>query len=293
MAQYNGQLGWIATASEATYGTLGTSLVYQQGISAALKQQETRTVPPCLGSTAANTGYQLAKWIAGTITLGHTDEKDDVAVIYNHCGNDDAAADTYDFGLTPGYGSLSFFLDIDSVEYDFAGCIVRGITWNLNNNDYSTMVLDVIGQSVTKYAGGARTTSIPPCDEIVVPGDLGTFTIGGANLAGCVKGATINWSWNTTDVGRQRLGTTVIPKPLRVGRNTVSATFNLELDNATSANSVAVLDTYLAGSALGDIVLDNFTLGSCVATGELPDLSGNLTDVSLSVVASSLAVTIA
>lgn len=290
MAQFNGDLGWIATSPEAVaYGTAGIlgDMVYHHPISASLKLQENRSVPPTL-STFYHAGVRLATWIDGSVTIGHTDQQAEMGDIYSHMAS--VSSTDYTFGGTPTIDSLTFFCDIDDVEYDFTGCIVRGITWNLSASEYSTVNLDVIGQAVAKWGGAARTPTTHDTAEIVTPGDLSTFTIGGTSLAGCVKGATINWTWATTDIGRQRCGTTVIPQPLRVGRRVVTATFNLELDDATNADTVDVLDDFISNTSLGTIILDEFTLAGCVATGELPDLSTGLTDVTLSVIGTGLLV---
>ena len=288
MAQFNGDLGWIAAAAETTYGTLGSTLVYQQGISASLKLNENRSIPPVLGSVASDPGNRLASWVAGSISLGHSDEADDVGIIYGNCGS--VSTGTYTFGGTPVNDSLSFFCDLDQVEYDFAGCVIQGITWNLSGSDYSTMDLDVIGRSVAKYAGAARTTSLPPSSEVVVPGDLGTFTIGGTAV-GSLKTATINWSWPLTDIGRQRLGATNLPQPVRTGRQSVTASFTVELNDETGDDTVDIIDSYIADTSLGDIVCDNFNLTGCVMTGDLPDLATGLRDVTINVTATVLTVT--
>jgi len=287
MAQFNGDLGWIAAAAESTYGTLGSTLVYQQGISAALKLNENRSIPPVLGSVASDPGNRLASWVAGSISLGHSDEADDVGILYGNCGS--VSTGTYTFGGTAVNDSLSFFVDIENVEYDFAGCVIQGITWNLSGGDYSTMDLDVIGRSVAKYAGAARSASLPPSSEVVVPGDLSTFTVGGTAV-GSLKSATINWSWPVSDIGRQRLGATNLPQPVRVGRQTVTATFTVELNDDTGDDTVDLIDSYIADTSLGAIVCDNFTLSGCVMTGDLPDLAAGLRDVTISVTATGLTV---
>ena len=292
MAQYNGDLGWIAAAAETTYGTLGSSLVYQQGISASLKLNENRSIPPVLGSVASDPGNRLASWVAGSISLGHSDEADDVGVIYGNCGS--VATNVYTFGGTPVSDSLSFFCDLDQVEYDFAGCVIQGITWNLSGGDYSTMDLDVIGRSVAKYGGAARTTGLPPSSEVVVPGDLSTFTvggIGGATAVGSLKSATISWSWPLSDIGRQRLGATNLPQPVRVGRQAVTASFTVELNDDTGDDTVDIIDSYIADTSMGAIVCDNFALSGCVMTGDLPDLAAGLRDVTINVTATGLTVT--
>ena len=92
-------------------------------------------------------------------------------------------------------------------------------------------------------------------------------------------------------LGRQRIGTSTLAQPVRSGRYSVSASFNLELDDATNADTVDVLDDLLADTALGTIVLDNFELSGCYATGDLPDLGGGLIDVTLNVAGTGLAVT--
>lgn len=292
MGQFNGDLGWMATSPEdSAYGTAGLvgDMQYQHGISASLKWNENRSIPPTIGSTDAHAGIQLATWWAGTWTLGHTDEQDDIGEIYANVASE--SSQVYTMGGTPSKTSLTYFADLNGVEYDFDGGIVQGITWNLSASEFSTVDLELIGQGVAKWGGASRTPTRPPATEIITPGDLSTFTIGGTSLAGCVKGATIKWGWPTTDIGRQRLGSTELPQPIRVDRQVVTATFNLELDDATSADTVDVLDDLLSNTTLGTIILDNFAMSGCDATGELPDLAAGLIDVTLSVVGTGLIVT--
>lgn len=288
MAQFDRSLGWVALADEAVaYGTLGTSLVYQQGISVSPTFNEVRTIPPVLGSVSASTGVRLASNFSGTVTLAHTDEGDDVGVLYGHFGS--VSSGTYTFGGTPVYDSLSLFYDLGGVEYDVAGCVASSVTWNLVNQDFSTVAFDLIGRAPVKYSGSARTPSLPPATELVKPVDLATFTVGGTPIAG-ISGATITYSRQVTGMERQRLGTSVLAEPCIYGRPTITATFTLEMDDATGNDSLDTIDNMLADAAGANIVLDNFALGGCKVVGDMPELSRGLGSVSLRVQATSLAV---
>jgi len=262
--------------------------VYHHSISASMKLRENRIVPPTLG-VDPSVGLRLATWAEGTVTIGHTDQESEAGALYANMASDSSS--DYTFGGTPSVDSLSFFCDNDGVEYYFTGGIIRGITWNLSASTFSTVDLDVIGQATAKWVGAARTETTHAVSEIVTPAHLSTFTFGSDDLSGCLKGATINWTWATTDIGRQRCGTVVMPRPLRVGRPVITATFNMELDDAASADTVDLLDDLITGATPGNIVLDNFAMSGVTITGDIPDLATGLTDVSITVGATSLVVT--
>lgn len=288
MAQFDRSLGWVALAAESVaYGTLGASLVYQHGISVTPTFNEARVIPPVLGSVAAATGTRLNSNFTGTVTLAHTDEGDDVGVLYGHFGS--LFTTTYTFGGTPANDSLSLFYDLNGVEYDVPGCIGRSITWTLNNQDFSTVAVDLIGRAPVKYAGATRSPSLPPATELVKPSDLATFTIGGTNVFG-ITGATITYSRQVTGMERQRLGSAILAEPCIYGRPTITASFNLELDDATGNDTVDLIDDLLADTAGANIVLDNFALTACKVMGDMPELARGLGNVNLRVQATGLSV---
>jgi hypothetical protein len=288
MAQIDRSLGWVALAAESVaYGTLGASLVYQQGISVSPTFNEVRTIPPVLGSVSASTGVRLASNFSGNVTLAHTDEGDDVGVLYGHFGSLSTA--TYTFGGTPVNDSLSLFYDLNGIEYDVAGCYSSSITWTLANQDFSAVSFDLIGRAPVKYAGAPRTPSLPPATELVKPVDLTTFTVGGAAIAG-ISAATITYSRQITGMERQRLGTAVLAQPCVYGRPTITASFTLELDDATGNDTIELIDDLLADTAGANIILDNFAIGGCKVVGDMPELARGLGTINLRVQAASLSV---
>lgn len=289
MAQFQGNLGYIAIGSEAVaYGTAAAAPVYQHAISSNLKPMETRIKNPALGSNSASAGLRILTWSSGGVTIGHSDEGDEVGVIYAHFGSLSTA--TYSFGGTPTVTSHTVFVGYEGLEYEFVGCCANSITWNLVNNGISTIALDYIGRFPTKQTPVGSPT-LPPEAEIVVPGDLATFTIGGTAV-GSLTSATITFSWPFTGMDRTALGTSILRQPIRSDRPTITATFNVELDDAVGNNVEAELDDLIADTAAGAIVLDQFALGGCVYQVEsLPTLQSGLIPVTLSVEATSLLVT--
>lgn len=284
---FDRSLGWIALAAESTYGTLGTSLVYQQGISVQPTFNRTRVVPPVLGSVTPHVGRTMNSSWSGTVTLGHTDEGDDIGLLYGHFGS--VSTGDYTFGGTPVTDSLSLFYDLNGVEYDVAGGVASGLTWTLNNQDYSRVAVQMAGRAVTKYSGATRSPSLPPASELVTPGDLSTFTVGGTAVAG-ITGGSITYTRNVTGMDRQRLGATTMPQPELHGRAVIEATFNLELDDTTGNDTVALIDSLLADSSAGTIIANNFELSGCHPIGDLPVLERGMGPVSYKVQATGLVV---
>jgi hypothetical protein len=291
MAQSNGSLGWIAIASEAVaYGTLGATLVYQHGIECGLKFQSTRVKPPILGSNAPHVGLQLLSHVEGPVTLGMSRSRAIIGNVYAHLAS--LTTNDYSFTGTPTVPSLSVFADYSGVEYDTAGCIVRGITWDLRGGaDFSRITLDMIGQTQVKYAGAARTPSVPADSALTIPSGLTTFTIGGTAV-GSLKSATIGVQRSVSGADRQRMGSALIPQPnIGADRPVITATFNVELNTATGDNTVAELDDLLSNTTIGDVVCSDFTLSGCYLLGEIPQLSRGFIEVPLQVGATGLVVT--
>lgn len=281
---YDRSLGFIALADEeSAYGTAGSTLVYQHGISVSPTYNENRQTPPVLGSVSADTGIRLSSHFTGTVNIGHTSEDDDIGILYGHMGS--YSSPTYTFGGTPVYDSLTLFYDLNGVEYDVVGGVVRSVTWNLNNNDFSTIAIDMIGRAPTKYGGASRSPSVPPATEITTPTDLTTFTIGGDSVT-TLTTATITYTRQVTGMERQRLGASNLPQPVIHSRPTVEATFTLELDD----DSIAYVDDLLADTAGVSVVLGDFTLGGMKVMGDLPQLERGLGNLSLRMMGTSLTV---
>lgn len=286
--QFSGNNGYIAIGDEAVaYGTAAATPVYQQAISASLKTQEQRYKAMRLGSNSPTTGVQGPVWAEGPITLAHTDEGDEVGVIYGHMASESAGA--YNFGGTPTVDSHTIFIGYGGIEYEFVGGVCRSITWNLVNNGPSTMSLDYIARRPTKQTVVSSPT-LPPESEIILPGDLSTFTVG-ADDVDCLKSATITFTWPATGIERTRLGSSVLAQPIRADRPVISGVFNLEMDDATDSDTVALIDDILADSAGQSVVLDNFVLGQTKFMGDIPDLSAGLIDVPLRFESTQLVVT--
>lgn len=288
MAVYNGSRGWIAIGSEAVaYGTAAATLVYQHGISSSLTGQENRIYRPTLGGVAASTGLRILSWSSGNVVIGHSDEGDDVGVIYSHFGSVNTG--TYTFGGTPTVTSHTVFVDYGGVEYDFVGCFANSITWDLVNNGISTITLDYMGRYPSKYGGSARTPTLPPEDEIVIPGDLGTFTIDSTAI-GSLRKATITFSWPATGMESIPLGSSVLTQPIRSDRPTIRAKFSVDLAADSGNNTVAELDHLIADSTPGSIVCDNFAISGTKFLGSIPEESAGLRTVDLDVEATGLIV---
>jgi len=289
MAPFNRSLGWVAFADESVaYGTLGASLVYQHGLSVSPTYNEIRVVPPVLGSVAISTGLRLGANFSGSVTLAHTDEADEVGVIYNHLAS--VSGGVYTFSGTPTSDSLSLFYDLNGVEYDVAGCVASQISWTLNNQDISNVTVELIGRAPVKYAGAPRTPTYPPVSELVTPAALTTFTVGGDTVAG-ITGASITFSRQITGMERMTLGTSILRQPVAFDRPSISASFSLDLDDSTGNDTVSLIDDLLADATGFTIVLDNFSLTGCKVVGDMPELTRGLGSMNLRVMATSLEVT--
>jgi len=291
MAWLNGSFGWLALGSEAVaYGTLAATPVYQHGVSSTLKLVEVRAVPPTLGGNAPHTGLRLASYVEGGVVLGMSRVRTVLGNIYAHMAS--LSTNDYSFTGTPTVTSLSAFCDFGGVEYDYKGLIARSIAWELKGaGDYSTISLDFIGQAQEKYSGAARSPSLPADSLLVTPVGLTTFTINGTVVNSC-KLARISVERSVSGIDRQRLGSATLPQPV-IGneRPRITATFEVELDTATSNNTVAELDKFYSDATLGTIIIKDHTLTGCQPIGTPPDLGRGFVPLTISVEATGLTVT--
>jgi len=285
---YDRSLGFVAVAEEdVAYGTAGTSLVYQHGISVNPTFNENRVVPPVLGSNAASNGYRLSSHWTGNVTLALSDEQDDLAVIYGNMAS--LSTSTWTFGGTPENDSLTLFYDYNGVEHDVVGGVIQSINWNLANNDFSTLSFDMIGRAATKYTGSARTPSIPPAGEITTPANISAVVIASTSLTNCT-GASITYTRQVTAMDRQRLGASNLPQPVVYGRPTIEATFTFDLDD----NSVDYLDDLIEDNLTGNISVTqdsgSFAMTNAKVMGALPTLERGLGTVDITFRATTLTV---
>ena len=294
MAQLNGSTGWLAFANEAvSYGTLGATPVYQQGISCKPVYNRQRITPPTLGSAAPDVGSLIvSEYWDVSCQLAYSHEADDVSVLYSICG--DTTTNSHNLIGTPDNTSLSVCADYGGVEYDYLGSVPYKVTWNLINSGPSTMDISFTAKSCAKYAGAARTPACPPASEICLPGGLtSTFTHSTGTAIESLKAATITWERTLSGADRIRLGSSTIPQPINIGDRThkISGSFTVELDTVSGNNSVAVVDLFLANTSLAAVVAESFAIGGCVVMGDMPELSRGMRDVTINWEATSLTVT--
>lgn len=284
MAQFQGALGWAAAAIEAVaYGTLGTPLVYLQGISASMNLIRDIEPIPTLGSIYSNRGLVTGSYVQGDIVTAYTREQDDVDVLYGAGSSSTGAAYVFGANATVDHDSFSFFGDLGGVEYDFAGLVPISYRWDLNSTGHSTLTTSVIGRSVVKYGGAARSTSLPPTSEIVMPGGLGTISWDGTAIGSC-KSATITVNRNMTGWDNRRLGSAVLTQPIRNERAEITAEYVVTLDSASGNNTVALLDAFIADTGQNTVTLGGFALGGTAGTyimGDMPNVGRGLRDVTI------------
>jgi len=288
---YDRSLGFVALAAETVaYGTAGTSLVYQHGVSVTPTFNENRQIPPVLGSNAASNGYRLSSHWTGNVRLALSDEQDDLGIIYGNMGS--LATSTWTFGGTPENDSLSLFYDYNGVEHDVVGGVIQSMTWEFSNSDFSYLSFDMIGRAATKYTGSARTPSIPPASEIATPANLSTLSIASTSISNCV-GASFKYTRQVTGMDRQRIGTSALPQPVIYGRPTIEATFTLDMDD----DSVDYLDDLIEDNLTGNIALTMdsgaFAMTNAKVMGSLPTLERGLGTLEITFSATTLTVTTA
>jgi len=178
----------------------------------------------------------------------------------------------------------TIWVDTGGHLMQYTGCILTNLRWDLALNTAVRLTAGWLGAAGTKITPVAITA--PTEADIQMESDLATFTLGGATI--CILGATIEVAAQVVGSDRRCLGGTAIKKPVRTGRYTVTASLQCELSSDTGNDTVAQLDDYLGGTAVGDLVIDDWTLTGCYMTGDPPALQAGITTFPINVEAQYL-----
>lgn len=287
MASYIGDAGGIKVGKEAVaYGTLAASLIAQHPVSATLGDRVRRISPNHLGVQANSLSKFALGYSDGEIVVCHNPSRAVTGPLYEAMGKLTTNTFAFGTGVAPDATSLSVQIDHGGYLKQYLGCVVNSLRWEFSMTEATKLTVGLIGRKGTKETWSAAFTQ-PAESGIHMPGDFGTVTVGG--VAMCLLSGTIEVTRPVTGADRICLGGTAIKQPQQSGRWSVTGSFQCELSADTGNNTVGELDDYLAHTSLGDIVVDDWTLGTCYMVGDPPALGPGIATFPLNVEALSLA----
>jgi hypothetical protein len=167
----------------------------------------------------------------------------------------------------------------------YKGCSVMKLRWELAANQIVKQIATMLGGPGERDVTPS-TVTVPDITDVQLDSDITTITIGGTAV--CVYGATIEVDMNRTGPDRKCLAGSMHRRPVTQGPIAVTAQLQCELSAESGNNTIAYLDNYLAGTTIGDVVLDDWTLKGCYVSGEMPSVQTGIVQFQLNVLANYL-----
>ncbi len=281
-----GDNGAIQIGPETTYGTVTAAYVEQHARSATIGPRKALLPSPRLGQNPTVRSYGVG-YTDGEIVLAYDDSRAVIGNLLASVGNLSTNDYTIGTDAAPDTESLSVWVDYGGYVLEYLGCQVSSIRFEFSPDSPIVVTAGFLGRaSATKTP---TSYTLPAVAGVVWDSDITPLTIGGAAM--CSLSGSIEVQIPLVGTDRHCLGSSTIKQPCRSGKIITTASLNVELDDATGADSEAVLDLFLAGTTLGDIVIGDFTLSSCYMTGDGPSLGEGITAFPINVEASELVVT--
>lgn len=285
MTMMIGDAGGIAVGVETIYGTAASSKIWQAPYSASIGTRKSVINPGHLGSGSYTRRSYGPGSSDGDIVIGYIRKRTVIQPLLGALGK--LTTQTYAFGggATPDNAAgLTVWVDTGGHLMQYTGCILQKLRWELATAQAVKLTAEFLGQPGTKITPVTMTQ--PTVTDIQMDSDLTTFTLGGATI--CILGATIEVSQPISSADRVCLGGTAVKQPVWVGRPTITAALQCELSSDTNNDTVAQLDDYLGGTAVGDLVIDDWTLSNCYMTGDAPALQSGITTFAINVEAATM-----
>jgi hypothetical protein len=180
---------------------------------------------------------------------------------------------------------LSARVNYGGHEMLYKGCSVAKMRWELAVNQIVKQFATMVGGPGENDAT-PTTVTVPDITDVQLDSDLATFTVGGTAI--CVLGATIEADRNLTGVDRRCLGGAMHKRPVPQGPPRITAQLQCELSAEVGNATATYLANYLAGSTIGDLVIDDWTLKGCYIEGEMPALTAGIIQFQVNVIANYL-----
>jgi len=282
-----GDNGIIQLGVETAYGTASVALVEQHSRSATKGLRRDNLLPsPRLGQTPAVRAYGVP-FTDGEIVLAYDNSRAVIGDLLASAGN--LATNDYTIGSSTAVDndSLTIWIDYGGYVLQHTGSILQSLRFEFQPDSPVVVTAGFLGRSATTETPTSYTN--PDIADVVWESDISSITVGG--VAMCSLAGTIEVQIPVQGSDRHCLGGAVIKQPVRLLPIVTTCSLTVELDDTTGADSEAVLDLYLAGTTLGDIVIGDFTLSNCYMTGEPPALAEGLTQFPINATAENLIIT--
>jgi hypothetical protein len=284
MATYIGDAGGIAVGAETVYGTETAAWVIQNAVSASFGARRALIETNLLNATYPSI-REFNRFSDGELVVGYS-RKRATNLFLGTIGT--LATQTYTFGAgtapTNAIG-LSALVDYGGYQVKYLGCTVSKLRWELAALTTVKQTATLIGRAGAKDIT-PETITVPDIANVQMDSDLATFTLGTAVIL--IKGATIEVDANMSGLDRRGLGSADHRQPVCQGSYTITASLQCELSTDTTNDTVAQLDDFLAGTTVGDLAIDDWTLLGCYMTGDMPALQAGILSFPINVRANTM-----
>ena len=288
MAFFLGKDGGISIGLEAVaYNTAATTFVHQHPVSSSLQPRKEILLPNVLRPSLPAVREYDAQIPQGDLVIAYNKSRAVIAPALAILGA--LATDTYTMGGTsdPDTKSASARVNHGGEMLQYTGLVPQRARFAFAANTNATLTLTLVGAGVTHPTVVAPTSPVE--SGIYMPSDLSGVTIGG--VACSVLSATIDVILPYTGADRRGLSAGAILEPQLTSFISVEASLNVELADDTGYDTLAIIDSWLAGTALGTIALaSDFSLANCYMLGDGPNLQDGIQPFTIRVQPSALTV---
>lgn len=284
-----GDKGGIRIAPESVaYGTAGTVWTVQHARSASLGERKGLLPKATLGLTNPTTRAYGIPYADGEIEIAYDDSRAVIGPLLAAAGNLVTNDYTIGDGSAPDTNSLTMWIDYGGYAVQHLGCKLASLRFAFEPDSPIVVTAGFIGRSAAPQT--PATLTYPAASGIVWDSDISAVSVGGANQ--CTLSGSIEVQFPFTDTSRHCLGASEIKEPqMQGGVIAVTASLQVELNDETGDDSEAILADYFSETALGDIVIGDFTLSDCYMVGDPPALGEGITSFPVNVEASTLVIT--
>lgn len=282
-----GDNGGIRVAPESTYGTAGTVWAVQHARSGPLGLRRPLLPAPRLGAAQPAVRKYGVPYADGEISLAYDDSRAIIGNILANAGNLTVNDYTIGDGSAPDTNALTIWVDYGGYALRYVGAKIQTLRFEFQPDSPIVVTAAYLAQSVSEQTVTALTA--PDETGIVWESDISAITVGGAAM--CALQGSIEVQLPLVGSDRHCLGAGTIKEPQYAGRPTITASLQCELADDTGADTEAQLADFLSGTALGDIVIGDFTLSNCYMTGDTPALGEGITSIPINAEGNELVIT--
>jgi len=288
MTMYVGNNGSIIVAPESTYGTdPGSGYDTLFGVSSTLQQASNLLTPAHLTISPLATNDYAPTFVDGEIVVNWSEQAsvmDELlssffTVTMNHYTMT-GAPETTSISAEVAFGA--------DLAYIYTGLVATSFGMEISPYEYPTVTMGFIGQKGVKETSPTQGTA--SVAYLAAPSEFTTVSVGGTTLG--AKNVSINCERQYTGGDRAVVGSSYLSQPVESGVRSISVSLTVDLSDDTGFISTAPLDSYLAGTSLGEIIIgsghSSIALANCRMTGDMPSLGDGLTEFPITATATGI-----